>query len=508
MLSTRCNRHDPANKASKTVRNPFFQALDPAVCYPQTPPESSSDSGEELRPSPLGRTEMGSFVFRWSHPASDVHVTGTFDDWSKSVELEKKDGIFEKKVDLPSADQKIYYKFVVDGNWTTDHTAPQETDESSNINNVLLPEHISKAGAMSGVEGATISGVGPDSTTAQLAGKVPKEPGHEKTTSTASDVPGGFPETPFHDAQEFSVNPIPASSGTGNPVNLKPGEKVPDSARFTTQDATKADTLDKESYEKAGSGITSEGTGGTMGGVFGVPPVGGNMIPESSLPMGAGAPSDTSAGPTIQSAGAGTSTAALAADVPREPRGVAQVVDDNAGTPIAPAVPDVVQESIADSKTAPEAAGNTEAVKEKAAVESELLKDVKPSEATGEPAPATSAAVADTAPAATGTDSQVTTKDAPAETPAVQNATTQAVKENEPDSRDVSPLSPRTTEKPTVTTGVASSKAPETSTPKPSAPESPVSKSSAGGGTPTDKKGRRGSGFFGKLKDKLKHKDK
>jgi Glycogen recognition site of AMP-activated protein kinase len=44
------------------------------------------------------------------HPAEDVYVTGTFDNWTKSEKLEKKDDIFEKTVALPDASEKIYYK--------------------------------------------------------------------------------------------------------------------------------------------------------------------------------------------------------------------------------------------------------------------------------------------------------------------------------------------------------------------------------------------------------------
>lgn len=36
-------------------------------------------------------------------------MTGTFDDWAKSVQLEKKDDIFEKEVTLPK-DEKALYK--------------------------------------------------------------------------------------------------------------------------------------------------------------------------------------------------------------------------------------------------------------------------------------------------------------------------------------------------------------------------------------------------------------
>ena len=45
------------------------------------------------------------------HPASEVFVTGTFDDWGKTVKLDKKSGnLHEKLVELPQADEKIYYK--------------------------------------------------------------------------------------------------------------------------------------------------------------------------------------------------------------------------------------------------------------------------------------------------------------------------------------------------------------------------------------------------------------
>lgn len=37
-------------------------------------------------------------------------MTGTFDDWGKTVRLEKKGNAFEKLVRLPEAGQNIYYK--------------------------------------------------------------------------------------------------------------------------------------------------------------------------------------------------------------------------------------------------------------------------------------------------------------------------------------------------------------------------------------------------------------
>ncbi|KAG9237532.1 putative signal transduction protein MDG1 [Amylocarpus encephaloides] len=181
---------------------------------------------------------MGSFVFKWEHPASEVYVTGTFDAWSKSEKLAKTGDVFEKDVTLQNAGEKIYYKFVVDGNWVTDHSAPQENDASGNLNNVLTTDRIIKhtpktAGIM--------SGVAPTSTTADLAKEdVPLE--SEKAAlepSGSADLPGTFPETPAPtDDQNFSVNPLPAADGAVNPIKLAPDEKVPESSPITENTIT------------------------------------------------------------------------------------------------------------------------------------------------------------------------------------------------------------------------------------------------------------------------------
>lgn len=50
------------------------------------------------------------FLPHRDHPASEVYVTGTFDDWGRSVQLEKKGDGFQKLVELPVPNEKIYYK--------------------------------------------------------------------------------------------------------------------------------------------------------------------------------------------------------------------------------------------------------------------------------------------------------------------------------------------------------------------------------------------------------------
>lgn len=60
---------------------------------------------------------MGSYDFTWRSPAEEVFVTGTFDNWSKSVKLDRKDVVHEKLVALPHSDEKILYKVSVTGHW-------------------------------------------------------------------------------------------------------------------------------------------------------------------------------------------------------------------------------------------------------------------------------------------------------------------------------------------------------------------------------------------------------
>ncbi|KXH49342.1 hypothetical protein CNYM01_05198 [Colletotrichum nymphaeae SA-01] len=440
---------------------------------------------------------MGTYKFTWAHPAEEVYVTGTFDNWTKSEKLEKVGSSFEKTVTLADASQKIYYKvppntahtpgynprhpgytrtsttkvtttqpcqprpgtnshargqgtsgsatrqepppsilpgflfwriraifprlafitigdtqialpadlphlFVVDNNWITDHTAPQEPDHEGNVNNFLTPDQIVKEDTTA----AVMNTVTPESTTAALAKDVPLENKEELPQATPSDIPGGFPVTPANELDKFiGVNPIPAQDVTAEPVTVAPGEPLPASVK--AGDINEHVKLDKEGYEDSSAlpGLSKEETT--------VPEVTANTIPESSLPI-------ATADATINSAAPTSTTATLAAEVPLEtktaevpeivkesqekahaepeasanPEAVQEkaVVEDEllektkeeTREEVAPEVPTVVKESIAEAGKSPEAAANTEAVIEKKEVEAELLKEVKPVPAVGE----------------------------------------------------------------------------------------------------------------------------
>ncbi|ORZ14028.1 immunoglobulin E-set [Absidia repens] len=72
----------------------------------------------------------------WEYGGQEVFVTGTFDQWNKSLRMKKQpDGRFV--ANLQSNDKTILYKFVVDGVWNHDGNQPIEKDKDGNINNVL-----------------------------------------------------------------------------------------------------------------------------------------------------------------------------------------------------------------------------------------------------------------------------------------------------------------------------------------------------------------------------------
>jgi hypothetical protein len=287
------------------------------------------------------------------------------------------------------------------------------------MNNFLTPDRITKhTPATAGI----MSSVAPTSTTHELAKDVPLE------KSASSDLPSALPDTSATEPAAFSVNPIPATAGAGNPISLAPGENVPDPSTITSNNVSStvhddmslakgadepeqtfsvepipatigagnpvhlaagepvpshgeltANTVDstvrtdKESYEKADAGapvlppVVAPEEKGT--GVLDLPPVSKNMIPESSLPMGMAGVGTFDAGPIIQSAGANSTTAQMRANVPLEEKAE---------------VPEVVKESQEEAGVDPEASAVPEEVQEKSEMEKELLNQIPEAPATSD----------------------------------------------------------------------------------------------------------------------------
>ena len=239
-----------------------------------------------------------------------------------------------------------------------------------------------------------------------MAGQQPIE---ERSTS---DVPGAFPETPAPIGGEekkdglaaagvlggiaaagaavlgtasFSKDdegkstsqdvekPAPEDAPAVNQIKLDPTEPVPDATTGIKKDN---DAL----HETSSSGAPvlphplSPQSEAEAGGapIFGLGPQTTNMIPESSMPMGKDMPppidGKMDAGPFTSSVGPTSTTAQLAGQVPLEPRGIPQVVDD----------------SQREAHAAPEASANRTAIEGKEEVENELKAKVPEEQAGSE----------------------------------------------------------------------------------------------------------------------------
>lgn len=71
--------------------------------------------------------------------ANEVYVSGSFDGWTSRHRLEKdrEQGCFRVQCRIPR-EKKVYYKFIVDGEWYTSEEDTTESDEHGNVNNVVV----------------------------------------------------------------------------------------------------------------------------------------------------------------------------------------------------------------------------------------------------------------------------------------------------------------------------------------------------------------------------------
>ncbi|KAM9392197.1 5'-AMP-activated protein kinase subunit beta-1b isoform 2-T2 [Pholidichthys leucotaenia] len=74
-------------------------------------------------------------VFRWTGAAKDVFVSGSFNNWSTKIPLNKSQNNFVAIMDLPEGEHQ--YKFCVDGQWVLDPTGAVTTTKTGTVNNVI-----------------------------------------------------------------------------------------------------------------------------------------------------------------------------------------------------------------------------------------------------------------------------------------------------------------------------------------------------------------------------------
>jgi hypothetical protein len=340
----------------------------------------------------------------------------------------------------------------VDGAWVTNESAPKESDGAGNFNNVLNPDDIKET--LAGLP--TLSSAAPASSTAALAGIVPK---NEKSKS-AESIPGAFPltplETPSNEPKAFSIDPIPATAGFGNPIQLAPGEQVPHPSTLTTNTIDSTVKHDKEPAEETISVAPIPATAGLGNPIYlapgeevphpstltehtiastattdpasyeksdSLPPQLGPIVtPEAERSANGGLFGDLSsipglAGLTTQSAAPTSTTAGLAGAVPLEPRNV----------------PETVTESQKEAGFAPEAAANPEAVVDKKQMEQELKAMVPEEPAAAESTVAGKAAAIAAAGAVAAAGTFAAVKETAAETVGLNDQTDQTATEAVPE---------------------------------------------------------------------------
>lgn len=83
-----------------------------------------------------------SLEFMWRHGGSKVVLTGNFDNWQGSICMHEnpRSGYFETKLHDLNINQKLLFKFIVDGIWRCSLEFPTEVDSAGNVNNVIHPE--------------------------------------------------------------------------------------------------------------------------------------------------------------------------------------------------------------------------------------------------------------------------------------------------------------------------------------------------------------------------------
>ncbi|KFA73266.1 hypothetical protein S40288_08616 [Stachybotrys chartarum IBT 40288] len=354
--------------------------------------------------------------------------------------------------------------------------------------NTTIPE---SSLPMGDIQNPTINSVGPESTTAALAGEVPLESKVPEVVKESQEKAGVDPE----------ASAVPEEVAEKAKLESELMEKVPEAP------ATSEGTVGQTTTAAAQSAFATNVAPTINQTVAAATDVADKNLPDSvkqSLPA------------SVQGA--------LATETKEEKR-----------EEVSPEVPLEVKESIVEASESPEAAANTEAVQEKKAVEAELLKEVEPAAPVGE-----SSAVTDnyiTEPAKTeekkevvepANPEQANSVAAPALTEATRAEETPKVEETPkteekskveetPTTETTSAVAPTSTEAKTETkteevkpaaTETASAPANGsngTSAPKPAA--AATSKPADAASTTTErKKKHRVSAFFDKLKTKFSDK--
>ena len=266
------------------------------------------------------------------------------------------------------------------------------------------------ASALAAMTSPHISSVGPNSTTAQLAGQVPLEPrGNPNissvgSTSTTADLAGKVPLEPRGDYNISSVGANSTTAGLAGQVPLEPrgdynissvgansttaglAGQVPLETGNVPETVEKSQELAHASPEASANPEAVEEKSAVenelLSKVPKAPAASDNSMTGKATGIAAGivGTATAAAAGTVAYLSSGQATKDVKSQLPVAAQekldGLSKSIGGagtSNGIPIASTVPDTVQQSISKAHQSPEAAAHPEAVQEKSAVESELL---------------------------------------------------------------------------------------------------------------------------------------
>lgn len=163
---------------------------------------------------------------------SHVYVTGTFDNWAKSLPLIKNpDGSFQITAPLSiDKDQKILYKYVVDDEWCIDTTGKTVPDETGILNNFVEKDDLIVLNVKNAIpEAAGLTTTTPSKSHASSTS--------ETTTSTEKPVVKDAPKD-TEEVETTKSKDTPTS--TSAPLNntIKSASTTPSTPEITSADTT------------------------------------------------------------------------------------------------------------------------------------------------------------------------------------------------------------------------------------------------------------------------------
>lgn len=183
------------------------------------------------------------YTFEWPAGPKEVIVTGEFDDWKGTLPLVKSTtGAFELTfpVKIPEDKDKVFFKFIVDGDWVTSDAYNKGYDEQSGIENNYISDKEAKALSENPAEIQIPEAGGLPFVAAAATGAIkteePKEPHVSKevtktvdpveptpTTKQFEPTPGATPHVPIKTAEAESTLETP---------KLPVTKQEPEQARF------------------------------------------------------------------------------------------------------------------------------------------------------------------------------------------------------------------------------------------------------------------------------------